>query len=123
MAIKRTAKYVAALAAARELGLAVAMSHDSAEELYTELESLLYWDSRRGEWVERKATDPLREMDRALVRIRVTAHLDSLDEVCQRVLVLLEQRFDVLEVSRTYPNVRDSDGAGRVYIAVRKAGA
>lgn len=123
MSIKRTAKYLAAVAAARSLGLSVAVKHTTAEQVYGELESSgMYWDSKTGKWLERAKVDPLREMDKELIRVRVTAHLDYLEPYTTRLIdAFKNEGFTVQEVSKPYPNVRDSDGAGRIYIALRDA--
>jgi hypothetical protein len=121
MTIKRTAKYVAAVAAAKGLGLLVAVKHESADDVYGELESSgFYWDSRKQEWVERPKTDPRHEMDKSLIRVRITAHMDHLEIYSGRIVECLKtDGLIVQEVSKPYPNVRDTDGAGRVYVALR----
>jgi hypothetical protein len=120
MTIKRTTKYKSAVAAAMNLGLSVAVRHTSADQVYTELESSgFYWDSRKGNWIERPKTDPRHEMDKSLIRVRITAHMDYLAIYSERIVETLQaDGFTVQEVSKPYPNVRDSDGAGRVYIAL-----
>jgi DNA-binding transcriptional regulator YhcF (GntR family) len=121
MTIKRTAKYLAAVATTRKLGLLVAVKHSTADEVYSELESSgFYWDSHKGQWIENQKTDPLREMDKRLIRVRITAHMDKLDAYTSQLCNALQHGgLTIQEVSKLYPNVRDSDGAGRVYIAVR----
>lgn len=121
MTIKRTAKYVAAVATAKSLGLLVAVKHSSADEVYSEIESSgYYWDSKTQKWHERQKIDPRREMDKSLIRIRVTAHMDYLEAYTGRIVEAVKaEGFMMQEVSKVYPNVRDSDGAGRVYIAIR----
>jgi hypothetical protein len=121
MSIKRTAKYVAAVEMAYRLGLALARKHSSADQVYDELQrSGFYWDSKPKAWQQSPEVDPLREMDKSLIRVRVTAHMIVLDDCVNRVLNALKpEGFTVQEVSKAYPNVRDTDGAGRVYIALR----
>lgn len=121
MTIKRTAKYVAAVAEARKLGLSVTVKHTTAEQVYSELESSgMYWDSKSGKWLERAKVDPLREMDKELIRVRITAHLDYLEPYTTRLVDAMKaEGFIVQEISKPYPNVRDGDGAGRIYIALR----
>lgn len=118
MSIRRTKKYVAAVETAKSLGLIVYRSHSSAEEVYQEIESVYYWDSRAQAWLEHAQIDPKREMDKHLIRIRITAHMTYLNVYAQRIIDHLEE-FHIQEVSKAYPNVRDSDGAGRIYITVR----
>lgn len=120
MSIKRTAKYLAAVQTARSLGLAVAVKHSSADEVYSELETSFYWDSKTQKWLERQKVDPTREVDKSLIRVRITAHLDYLEIYSRRITQVIEaDGFVIQEVSKPYPNVRDSDGAGRIYIAIR----
>lgn len=120
MSIRRTKKYVAAVETAKSLGLTVHRRHSSAEEVYQEIESVYYWDSKAQAWLEHTRIDPKREMDKQLIRIRITAHMTYLNVYAQRIIDHLEaDQFHIQEVSKAYPNVRDSDGAGRIYITVR----
>lgn len=121
MTIKRTAKYLAAVTTARQLGLSVAVRHSSADEVYSQIESSgYYWDSKSGKWQERASVDPLRELDRSLVRVRVSAHLDTLESCATRLMQCLQQSgFTLYEASKIYPNLRDADGGGRIYLTLK----
>lgn len=118
--IRRTQKYLKAVEVAKSLGLTIWRKAHTADEVYTEIESLYYWDSRQQAWVEHAKVDPAREMDKTLIRVRVTAHMTYLQHYADRVIEgLKEAGFTVQEISKQYPNVRDVDGAGRIYITAR----
>lgn len=124
MSIKRTRKYIAAVDAARRI-LGGVPAHATADALYIALEVKAYWDVDEG-WIENPQIDPLREMDKQLIRVRVTAHMSALEDEGRRIVALLaggeDAAYDFSEMSKPYPNVRDADGAGRLYITFRLAG-
>ncbi len=117
MSIKNTRKYTLAVSAARDLLVGVP-AHKTADELYQQLEAVAYWDVDDG-WVKNPDIDPLKAMDKNLIRVRITAHLDHLEHTARKVIARLGQGFEFSEASKVYPNVRDADGAGRIYLTFR----
>lgn len=117
MAIKQTRKYTLAMSAARNF-LGSLPPHKTADELYQHLESVAYWDVDDG-WVKNPEIDPLKAMDKKLIRVRITAHLDHLEDTVRKVIARLGQGFEFSEASKVYSNVRDADGAGRIYLTFR----
>ena len=119
MAIKQTAKYVAALEMAKSVG--VGKKHKTADQLYEQLEAAGYaWSSPLKKWYLRPIAKPQNEMDKTLVRVRVTAHEEVISQIVDRVTIALEQEgFKVGETSKVYPNTREPvDGGARVYLTV-----
>jgi hypothetical protein len=117
--IKRTAKYVAAPEMAYSLG--IKLKHKTADQLYEKLELEGYaWSSPLKKWYLRPVAKPQNEMDKTVVRVRVTAHQDVISEIVGRVTIGLEQEgFKIGETSKVYPNTREPvDGGARVYLTV-----
>ncbi|MCU0463229.1 MAG: hypothetical protein MUF38_01525 [Anaerolineae bacterium] len=115
--IKQTKKYKAACVARQTHG--ITESHKTADQLYEQLEAYAYWDG--SEWVQRAQLDPMRAMPKDLIRIRVHCHMDQLEDVARIVVARLGDKFQFSQASRPYPNVRDVDGSGRVYIEFRNS--
>lgn len=118
MTIKRTQKYVAAVRTALKVNLS-AKNHSTADELYQQLEQTHHWDSKQQAWIENPILKPHHEIDKHLVRIRVTAHLQGLEAVTDRVITALNSEgLIVQDASHIYANHRKPDGGGRVYLSV-----
>lgn len=117
MKIKQTAKYVAAVNMAKDLG--VGKKHKTADELYSALEQEGYsWSSPLKKWYQRPVALPQNEVAKTLVRVRITGHNEVLLPIMERVKIALEQEgFRVSEISKMYINDRPPvDGSARYYL-------
>lgn len=117
MAIKQTAKYVAAQEAAKDVG--IKGKYTTAEQLYERLEAAgMAWSSPLKKWYQRPTAKPQDEMDKTVVRVRVTAHEDEITDIVGRITIALEQEgFKIRETSKPYINTRPPvDGGARVYL-------
>lgn len=117
MAIKQTAKYVAALDMAKTVG--VGKKHKTGDELYSVLEAAGYsWSSPMKKWYLRPVAQPQNEVAKTLVRVRITGHNEMLYSIMERVKIALEQEgFRVAEISKMYINDRPPvDGSARYYL-------
>jgi hypothetical protein len=97
------------------------------EDLYSQLESAGYWwDSKAAQWKKAEENDRAKGrfsgsifeypdgLPSGVYRLRVMAHPNEMDAVCQEVT----QRLNVIEVSKPYDNRK---GAGqRVYILCKR---
>ena len=116
--IRQTTKYLAAVTAAKKA--ACFGKHTTAEQLYDKLDGAGYWwDSKLSKWVQRESVDPSNEVNREVVRVRITSHMDGINERVNRVIrSLKEVGFEVKETSKLYINNRPADGGARVYVTV-----
>jgi hypothetical protein len=118
--MRQTAKYVAALAKARELGLKNArkMTHEQIYEALAKESQV--WDSKASEWVKGSPSKSMfsdsDNQPSGVVRLRVMAHPNEIgDEIEAVKKALALSGRQVFEVSDPYPNRR---GIGvRVYVS------
>lgn len=109
--MRRTKKYVAALATARSLQ--VSTNCDQAE-LYSRLQSKnFFWDSGDGRWVAGTAPDPAT----ALVRIRVWASSETVPDVAEEVVRRMTRAgYSLVERSEPYQCRPPKQLESRVYL-------
>lgn len=123
--MKRTRKYVAALAYVRTLsnGMSAHPSWDN-DSLYEELEAQgHFWDADTGEWSQvRKSTSIFQSDEGAPTgefRLRVMAHPGEMDSILEMAVQALRGAgCAVTEVSGQYPN-RKGPGV-RVYVTAQR---
>ncbi len=117
---KMTAKYKAALAAARLGGIKI--PQDDAEELYNDLADAGYlWDARAGAWLK-LADEPADEPSEILM-IRCWWDLETVPEVADLVAeALKKQGFRLVKRSDPYPCHPPKHLEGRIYLEFLRNG-
>lgn len=126
--MRRTAKYVAGIALARQLGGTVRDGSTSHDALYDTLDGRGYWwDASAQKWTAAPkpstsvfATDGAGDVPSGTVLIRVMAHPDQIEDVAREVVETLED-WALIQQSGQYPNRK---GIGvRIYLTfIRRLG-
>jgi hypothetical protein len=115
--IKKTRKFISAT------GVAVVKDAtrrwESADEVYAHLQERGYqWDQRKGEWIHAPLSSAPPNGESGLVRIRVNANADEIDEIVDWLISAVNVTgSECLEVSVAYPNHRKGTGV-RKYLTV-----